>query len=166
MNKKSIILAVSKNGVIGNNGTLCWKIKKDMQYFKKVTSGHTVIMGRKTFESFGGRPLPNRVNIIVTRNRNFVAPSECYVAYTIEQALTFVPVIETEVFFIGGAEIYKEAMEIADCLYITHVHAEVQGDTFFRENINPEKWNIVESEWIQADEENQYKSQMVKYERV
>lgn len=123
----SIIVAMGKNRVIGKNGKLPWHIPEDLKHFKKVTFGHAVIMGRKTFESIG-RPLPGRRNIIVTRNASF-RPAGVTVAHSVDEALSVAGA--ENAFIIGGAELYQQSLDRADRLYLTLVEGEFDGDTFF-----------------------------------
>ena len=144
----SIIAAVAANGVIGSDGDMPWKLSTDLKRFKALTTGKPVIMGRKTFASIG-RPLPNRVNIVVTRDKAF-APQGVVVVPTLEAALSAAGVsadggAETEAMVIGGGEIYRAFLDRADRLYITHVEAEPAGDTHFPE-IDPSVWEVVSSE--------------------
>ena len=130
--KISIIAAISKNRVIGRDKDLIWRIPEDLKHFKQLTSGHAIIMGRKTFESIG-RALPNRVNIVITRDKNFSAAG-CLIGHSLESGLDKAKAIEkTEIFIIGGGQIFQEAIKIADKLYLTVVDAETQGDAWFPE---------------------------------
>tara|TARA_A100001037_G_C15127377_1_gene626924 strand:+ start:1115 stop:1618 length:504 start_codon:yes stop_codon:yes gene_type:complete len=143
----SLIVAVSENGVIGKNNDLIWHLPKDMKYFKEKTLGHHIIMGRKNFESIPHkfRPLRNRVNIIVTRNKDYTA-KDCIIATSIESAIDYSKSNkEDEVFIIGGGEIYKQSIQknLVDKIYLTRVHADFDGDTFF-ETPSP-NW-MIESE--------------------
>lgn len=126
----SIIVAVARNGVIGRQGGLPWRLRDDMKYFADTTMGHTVVMGRKTYESIPEkfRPLPGRKNIVVTRDRQWIA-DDVKVAESLEDALELAG--EGEVFVIGGGEIYAQAMGFADRLYVTEIDAEVEGDVVF-----------------------------------
>lgn len=124
----SVIVAVARDGVIGNDNGLIWHISEDLRRFKALTTGHPVVMGRKTFESIG-RPLPNRTNVVVTRRTDY-RPEGCLVAGSLEDAVgRFDP--SEEVFIIGGAQIYAQAMPLADRLYLTEVEADYCGDTRF-----------------------------------
>ncbi len=123
----SLIAILGTNGAIGNNGELLWRIPQDMARFKKLTTGHPVIMGRKTFESIG-KPLPNRTNIILSRNSNYEADG-CKVCHSIEDALINTPA--KEIFVIGGGEIYKQTIHLADRIYLTLVQDKPDADTFF-----------------------------------
>jgi len=126
----SIIAAIGKNRELGKNNKLLWHIPEDFKKFKQLTSGHIVIMGRKTFESIG-KPLPNRINIIVTRNRSWT-PLGCTVCYSLEEAINLAKKKINEIFIIGGAEIYKQGIQYADKLYLTLVNQEYpDADAFF-----------------------------------
>ena len=150
----SLIAAIGKNNELGKNNTLVWSMPTDLKYFRKTTSGHPVIMGRKTFESIG-RPMPNRRNIVITRDQNYKKDG-IEVAHSLEEALNLVPHKKEEIFIIGGAEIYKQAMPIADKLYITHIDAEDKdADAFFPEII-PIVWNEISREERKKDEKNSF----------
>lgn len=131
----SQIVAMSENRVIGKNGALPWRIPADLKFFKEKTTGHAIVMGRRTFESIG-RALPNRLNIVVTRSVDFSAPG-IVVAPSIEAALKIAVERSTEwgdeVFVIGGGEIYKQSLACADRIYLTKVRATIEGDTYFPE---------------------------------
>lgn len=137
----SIIVALAKNRVIGNDNNLIWHIPKDLKRFKEKTSGHHVIMGRKTYESIG-KILPNRTFIIITRNKNYTV-SGAYVVHSIEQALEIAKKNqEKEAFIIGGAEIYTQALPLTNKLYLTQIHHTFEGDTYFPE-INFNDWELL-----------------------
>jgi dihydrofolate reductase len=133
INKKStimnitIIAAVSSNGVIGINNTLPWSLPKDLKRFKSLTTGHTIVMGRKTFESIG-KPLPNRRNIVITRDTNW-----CHEGVEVLNNILEITQLTEDVFIIGGSEIYKQSMGIADKLEITLIDKDFEGDTYFPE---------------------------------
>lgn len=134
--KISIIVAISKNGVIGKKGSgLLWHIPEDMSHFKELTTGHAVIMGRKTYETIG-KPLPNRTNIIITRDPDYKAEG-CLVVHSLGGALETARTLrqaqgdKNEVFIMGGGEIYEQAIGLADKLYLTLVHQNFEGDVFF-----------------------------------
>jgi len=127
----SLIAAIGKNREIGKDNQLLWHISDDLKRFKALTTGHPVIMGRKTFESIG-RPLPNRTNIVVTRNADWVH-QEVLVAHTMEEALSLAAEHGSEAFVIGGEEIYKQAIPFADKLYLTLIEDEKEADAFFPE---------------------------------
>ena len=137
----NIIVAISDNYAIGRGGDMPWHIGEDLKYFKRITSGHTVIMGRRTWESIGCRPLPNRRNIVVSRT--MAAAEGAQVAASLQAALEMAAP-DVEVFVMGGGQLYKEAMPLADRLYVTLVHTRVpDADTFFP-FINPLKWELSE----------------------
>lgn len=160
----SLIAAVAKNGVIGKSGTLPWDLPDDLQYFRNVTAGHAVIMGRKTHEAIG-RPLPKRLNIIITRHKDYSAPG-CVVVGSLAEALAKVPPEESETFIIGGAEIFKEALpELADRLYLTEIHADVDGDTYFPE-FDRSKWREISRKEGIVDEKNTLPHTFLTYERA
>lgn len=132
MNKPriSVIAAVAENRAIGKNNKLLWHISEDLKRFKEITSGHPVIMGQKTFESLG-KPLPGRTNIVLTYDKSYQAPG-CIVAYSLEEAIKIASKKEKrEIFFIGGGQIYAQAIKLADKLYLTLVEGEYDADTFF-----------------------------------
>lgn len=161
---KSIIAAVADNGVIGDNNRLIWHLPADFRYFKNTTKDHYVIMGRKTFESMGGKPLKERTNIIVTRNMDY-KPSGGFVMHSLDQALRRCKEDgQQEVFILGGAEIYRQSMTFADKLYITEVHGEFEGDTHFPP-IDPLIWIETHREDHEADEKNAYAYSFVILER-
>lgn len=132
----SLIVAYAKNRVIGINNTLPWHLPEDLKRFKALTTGHHIIMGRKTYESLG-RLLPNRVTVIVTRNKSYQVPG-ALVANSLQDAIKLCK-NDDEVFIIGGAELYKEGLKIAQQLYITEVDLQVQGDAFFPA-FEPKDW--------------------------
>jgi dihydrofolate reductase len=151
--KISLIAAVSSNGVIGRNNDLPWRLRDDMRFFMHKTVGHYVITGRKNFEAMG-RPLPRRPNIVISRDPRFVA--ECPVEHSLERALDRARQAgETEAFVIGGAQIYAEALPIADVFYRTRVLADVEGDVFFPAFDESEWESRVESTHA-ADERNEH----------
>ena len=137
-----MIVAVAQNGVIGNENKLIWHISEDLKRFKAITTGHPVIMGRKTFESLG-RPLPNRRNIVVTRNPHYFAEG-IETAGSLEQAIGGCA-DDKEVFIIGGAEIYRQAMPFAGRFYLTEVGRDYEGDTRYPD-WNRDEWELVSEE--------------------
>lgn len=152
--KISILVAVSKNGVIGKDGKLPWHISEDLKRFKALTTGHPIIMGRKTWESIGSKPLPNRTNIIITRDKKFKAMGG-EVAHSVEEAIELAKKMEKEeIFFIGGGEIYKLVLPLTDRIYLTLVEEEVNGDTFFP---NYSDFKKIISEEKKSDGELSYK---------
>ena len=145
----SIVVAISENHVIGKDNKLLWYLPNDLKHFKDITTGHTVIMGRKTFESVG-KPLPKRRNIIITRQP--ITIEGCEVVNSIEAALQLCK-SEAEVFIVGGAEIYKQSLNLTDRIYLTIVHKDFDGDSFFPE-INKTEWKEVSREDFESDEKN------------
>lgn len=158
----SIIAAMAENRVIGVNNTLPWRLPADLRHFRRLTTGHHVIMGRRNYESIG-RPLPDRTNIVVTRNPAYRAPG-CVVRHSLEEALRDTG-DDPEVFVIGGAEIYRQALARADRLYLTLVHANVPGDTFFPE-FDAREWRETGRTRHEADDKNPYACSFVTYERI
>lgn len=160
----SLIVAMSSNGVIGRDGDLPWHLPADLRHFKKTTMGHHLIIGRATWDELG-RPLPGRTMVVVTRNRGFSAEG-VLVVHSVEEALTRVR-DDDEPFIGGGAEIYRQALEagIPDRLYITRVHADVEGDTFFPP-IDLDQWYLADRVDHQADEKNEYPYTFERYDRA
>ena len=145
----SIIVAIAQNGTIGDKNSLLWHIKEDMRFFRTTTSGHAVIMGRKTFESLGSKPLPKRKNIVITRaDRDFEG---AFTAHSLKEAIAMAEGDE-EIFIIGGAQIYAEALSVADRMYITRVERDYEGDTSFPD-IDYSKWRLVSEERHERGEE-------------
>lgn len=160
-----LIAAVAKNGVIGKENDLVWKIPTDFKRFKALTSDNYILMGRKTFESLG-KPLPNRTHLVITRNSDYQVPEGHHVFKSVEDAFIYCNKLGIEkLYVIGGGEIYKQTMPLADELVITEVDAEPEGDTYFPE-IDPNNWKIVSKESHPADEKNQYPFSFVDYERI
>jgi dihydrofolate reductase len=160
----TIIAAIAKNNALGKNNDLIWHLPADLKRFKKITTGHYIIMGRNTFESIG-KPLPNRTTIIITRNKNYFKEG-CLIAHSLEQALEMAK-DEEKVFVIGGAQIYKYAMEhnLVDTLDITLVHHEFEADVYFPE-IDSEIWEQVEIESFTAHEKNKLDYSFVRYKKM
>ncbi len=166
--KLSLIVAVAENGVIGKNNGLPWKISSDLKYFKETTMGKPIIMGRKTFQSIG-RPLPGRVNIVITRDTTF-APEGVITAHTLEMALDVglnmaLAKGVDEVMVIGGAEIYKLCLPEADRLYLTRVHGDVSGDTLFP-SLNGEDWLEAAHKRYKAGENDSHDYSLVVLDRI
>ena len=157
----TIIAAIANNNALGINNKLIWHLPEDLKRFKRVTNGHHVIMGRKTFESLG-KPLPNRTTIIITRNKNYKA-NNCIVVNSLDEALKNAKQ-DKNPFILGGAEIYKLAMPIADKLDLTIVHYEFEADAFFPE-IDTSIWKETSREKFKADEMNKYDYSFVTYEK-
>ena len=157
----TIIAAIGEKNALGKNNQLIWHLPADLKRFKKVTTGHHVIMGRKTFESLG-KPLPNRTTIIVTRDKNYTAEG-CLVVNSLSDAVKTVSSDENP-FILGGAEIYKQSLEIADILDLTFVHHTFDADVFFPE-IDKRIWKETFREDFKKDEKNIYDFSFVKLER-
>ena len=156
----AISVAMTPNGLIGKDNQIPWHLPADLQRFKKLTMGHPIIMGRKTFESLPGI-LPGRQHIVLTRNNNFAA-KDCVVANNWGHVARLVP---NKAFVIGGADIYKIALPIAKHLYVTFVHADLTGDTYFPE-WNKDAWNEVQREFREKDEKNKFDVENIQYKRI
>lgn len=160
-----LIAAVAKNGVIGKENDLVWRIPTDFKRFKALTSGNYILMGRKTFESLG-KPLPNRTHLVITRNPEFEVPEGHHVFESVEEAFIYCSKIGVEkLYVIGGGEIYKQTIGIADELVITEVEASPEGDTYFPE-IDLNNWKEISRESHPADEKNQFPFSFVDYVRI
>ena len=144
----SIIVAIAENLAIGKDNQLLWYIPADLKRFKAITTGHTIVMGRRTFESLPKGPLPNRRNLVITRSG--VAIPGCVMADSIEDAMLKMDALN-ENFVIGGGEVYEQFMPLADKLYLTLIHKEFDADTFYPD-IDFDEWVEVEREDIQAEE--------------
>lgn len=158
----TLVVAHATNRAIGKDNQLLWHLPNDLKFFKKITTGHTVIMGRKTFESIG-RPLPNRRNIVITRNKHVQAEGVEVVA-SIKEAIQKC-VNEVEIFFIGGGEIYRQILPIANRIYLTLVHTSMDADTFFPE-LDPSEWQIQELDRHPLDEKHPYSFDFLKLDRI
>lgn len=168
MNKMtvSMIAAVSKNGIIGRDGDMPWRLSTDLKRFKKITIGCPIIIGRKTFQSFGG-PLPGRQNVVISRSpfqANGITNT-----HSLEDAVKIATDTankdgKDEVFIAGGGQIYELGLTLADRLYITHINAEIDGDTKFPE-IDSETWHITHEEDVPAGEKDNYATRYVIYDR-
>jgi dihydrofolate reductase len=157
----SLIVAMAENRAIGKDNALPWRLPADLRRFRRLTTGHPVIMGRRSYESIG-RPLPERTNIVVTRHPEYQADG-CLIAHTLEQALSLAQGAR-EIFVIGGAEIYAQTLERADKIYLTLVHAEVPGDTFFP-TFDMSAWRETEREAHTVDDKHTYRYSFVTLER-
>ena len=163
----SAIAALSGNRVIGKNNDLPWRLPDDMKFFMETTKGHHVIMGRKNYDSLHDKfkPLPNRTNIVITRQKDFKAPG-CIVLHAVQPALEIAKKnSEPECFIIGGAEIYKLAMPHTTRLYMTEINAHIEGDTFFPE-INKDEWKELSRKHHPADARHAFPFDIVIYDRV
>jgi len=159
----SLIAAVADNNIIGNNNALLWHLPNDLRFFKKKTSGHHIVMGRNTYESIGGgRLLPNRTSVVITRDTLFKRDG-AIVVHTIEDAIATCPEGE-EIFIIGGAQIYEQTIGMADTLYITKIEHNFIGDTYFP-NIDQTQWNLVSSLPKEIDEKHKYKYSFLTYKK-
>lgn len=165
---KALMVAMAQNRVIGRNNKLPWYLPEDLKYFKRVTLGKPIIMGRKTFESIG-KPLPGRANLVVTRSRVWDHPgvrvfNDLESAYRGAEAQAEIDGVD-EVMVIGGGEVFTEALPDADRLYLTQVHAEVAGDAYFPE-VDWNQWQEVEREDFSASGNTPYDYSFVTYDRV
>lgn len=158
----SIIAAMACNRVIGINNALPWRLPADLAHFKALTLGHHIIMGRKTYESLG-KPLPGRTSVIITRDRSFSVPG-CMVAHSLEAAMAACEG-DAEAFFIGGADLYRQALELADRIYLTEVKTEVAGDAWFPE-FDHTRWMESSRKHCIADEKNGFDYDFVTYDRA
>jgi len=147
----SIIAAMDEHGVIGINNSLPWKLPSDMQWFRQNTLNKPIVMGRKTFESFGAKPLPKRQNIIVTHNSDYQAEN-CNVVTSIESAITVADNVE-ELMIIGGASFYEQTINMVDRMYLTTVHTSVKGDAWFPK-FDLANWSVSFDERREPDEKN------------
>lgn len=158
----TLAVAKSENDVIGADNKLLWHLSDDLRRFKRITSGHPIIMGRKTYESVG-KPLPNRTNIVITRNQDWNSEG-IKVVNSLEKALELAKEFDSEIFIIGGGKVYEQSMEIADAIELTEVHHTFDGDTFFPE-IDLSVWKEVSRENFKKDERNEYDYSFVRYEK-
>lgn len=163
--KLSILVAVSENGVIGRGGRLPWQLPDELQYLKRTTMGHTLLMGRKTYESIG-KPLPGRTSIIVSRNRSYQPHPEVIVVPELDSGIDAAADRgETELFVLGGESIYAEALPRADRLYLTRVHTELEGDAHFPP-FGPADWKQVHEESHPQDSRHAHAFTHQTFERV
>ncbi len=160
--KISLIAAMADNRVIGIENRLPWKLPSDMKWFRQHTLSKPVVMGRKTFESFGGRALPERHNIVITRDPDYRVESAS-VVHSVEEALTTAGDV-AEVMIIGGASFYAQMLTQADRLYLTYVHGRIEGDAWFPP-VELSQWREVERHEQSADEKNAYAHSFVIYDR-
>lgn len=163
--KISIIAAVSDNNVIGKDNKLLWRLSNDLKRFKKLTTSKVVIMGQNTYESLPIKPLPNRVNIVIT-NDSDIYYDNCDTVNGIDHAINRAKywAKDDEIFIIGGGSVYKQFFNISNKLYITKVHHKFDGDTFFPE-INSQYWNLISEEKFKKDDKNEYDYSYLIYER-
>jgi len=160
----TLIVAASDNNVIGKNNELLWHLPKDFKRFKKLTTGHPIIMGRKTFDSLPGI-LPQRPHIIISRKRDLVMEEEeCTVLNSLENAIKLAYAKDENPYIIGGGEIYKKAIKIADKIELTRVHTHINGDAFFPE-IDPQIWTLVTEDFHSKNEKHPYDFTFLTYTR-
>ena len=156
----SLIWAMDKNRVIGKDNRLPWHLPADLQFFKRVTMGSPIAMGRKTFESIG-KPLPGRENIVITRNPSF-KPEGCRTVSSVQELIRAYQDLDTELFIIGGADIFKQVLPYADRLYVTLIHESFEGDTFFPD-FEIDEWQLESREKGIKDEKNVYDFEFLSY---
>lgn len=164
MSSITLIAAAADNNAIGKNNELLWHLPDDFKRFKALTTGHTIIMGRKTFESFP-RPLPKRTHIIITRDKTYTVPyPDCMIVYSLEEALQ--KVTEEELaFVIGGGEIYSQSLPYADTIELTRVHTNFSADTYFPE-IAEKEWKLVKEEYHPKDDKHAVDFTYLTYVRI
>jgi len=160
--RRSLVVAVARNGVIGRDNRLPWRLPDDLAYFKRVTMGHPVVMGRRTWQSIG-KPLPGRTNIVVTHDRAFEAPG-CVVAHSLEEAWRAAGEAD-EVCVIGGTSLFAETLPLADVIHLTEVEADVEGDTYFPD-FDRSAWRETEVARHAADARHAYPFRIVRLERA
>ncbi|MBK6699346.1 MAG: dihydrofolate reductase [Saprospiraceae bacterium] len=159
----SAIVAMNAEGIIGLNNQIPWHLSSDLKFFKKTTTGHHILMGRKCYESIG-MPLPNRTNIVITRDPYFIV-SNCLIAHSIEEGISIAKSNqETELFIIGGGEIYNQSMYLCDQLYVTLVDYNGRGDVYFPK-IDLNEWKLVHEENHLASDKNPYQHKFQWYKR-
>jgi dihydrofolate reductase len=158
-----LIAAIAENNAIGKNNKMLWHLPDDFKRFKRTTMGHTLIMGRKTFESLGSKPLPGRPHIVITRNNDYHVPDGVRIANSLEQAISMSRNLE-KVYIIGGGEIYRQALPLAGELDITRVHTTLEGDVFFPP-IDHRLWKEVSREYHPADDKHVWAFTFLKYKR-
>ncbi|MFM7710974.1 MAG: dihydrofolate reductase [Ferruginibacter sp.] len=160
----ALVVAAARNGAIGKENKLLWHLPNDLRFFKNLTWGSVVIMGRKTFESVN-KPLPGRLNIVVTRNQSWTHEG-VVVCNSLDEAVQAARQADYKtVFVIGGADIYRQSMSIADVIYLTSVHADLEGDVFFP-NPDPMQWELVQTDHQLADEKNKWAHCFERWERI
>ncbi|WP_017812427.1 dihydrofolate reductase [Paenibacillus shenyangensis] len=158
----TLIWAQGREGIIGKDNDMPWKLPKDMAYFKQQTQHKTIVMGRKTWNSFGSKPLPNRKNIVLTRDVSFET-SEAQVLHSVEEAIQLASA-EEELMIIGGSQIYKEFLNYADRLLVTRIEQDFEGDTYFPE-VDWSEWTLVNTVSGIRDEKNDYDYRFEEYKR-
>lgn len=158
----TLIAAAAENNALGKDNDLVWHLPDDFKRFKKLTTGHHIIMGRKTFESFP-KLLPDRTHIVITRQKDY-QPEGAKIVHTLDEALEIAS-IDTQPFVIGGGEIYKQAIDRANKIELTRVHGTFEADTFFPE-IDPARWELLASEFHPEDERHEYAFTYLTYDRA
>lgn len=162
MKQISIVVAASDNQVIGIENKLPWHLPADLKFFKNLTIGHAIIMGRKTFESIG-KALPNRRNLVITRDRYFAAEG-CELFHSLEEAID--ACVEGETFIIGGDSIYKQALSLCNKIYLTRVHTHIENGQAFFPELNATVWSLISSEFVPKDDRNLFDMHFEVYERA
>lgn len=158
------IVAAAQNDVIGRQNALPWRLPSDFRYFRNRTWGMPIIMGRKSFEALK-EPLPGRMNIVVT-GRSGWNPKGAVITHSVEEAVERAAEADTrEIFIIGGGEIFRQTMDLVSRIYLTRVHAQVQGDTYYPK-VDPLQWQLIQAESFQADEKNEYGYTFEIWERI
>lgn len=161
----ALIVAVAENGVIGKDNQLIWRLSDDLKNFKRLTTGHIILMGRKTYDSIG-KPLPNRVNIIISSNKSLEIPG-CEVTHSMDEAFALAARLQAtgqKLFVIGGGQLYEQTLPLATTIYYTKVAARPAGDTFFPE-LPHDVWEIHERTFFEANEKNEYDFEIITYAR-
>ena len=158
----TIVVAMGLNNEIGANNQLLWHLPKDLKHFKEITTGHPIIMGRKTYESIG-KPLPNRTNIVVSTKKDWFEEGILIVG-SLKEAIKFAKKMDEEIYIIGGGNIYEQTIDLAEKLEVTQVNAELKADIFFPK-INPKIWNKTNEVSHEKDEKNEYDFSFQTYER-
>ncbi|MEA2166243.1 MAG: dihydrofolate reductase [Thermoanaerobaculia bacterium] len=161
----SFLAAVAANRVIGRDNKLPWHLSNDLKRLKALSMGHHIIMGRKTFDEIGRKPLPGRPHVIVSRGAIEAQPNVVAVT-SVEEALAAIPSSEEEVFILGGGEIFRQLLHRANRMYITQVHADVDGDTYFPDFDDVNEWQLTDREDFESDEKNDYPYSFLTYDRV
>ncbi|WP_062356595.1 dihydrofolate reductase [Bacillus kwashiorkori] len=159
----SYIFAMDENRVIGHNGTLPWRLSEDLRYFKKITMGHPIVMGRKTFQSIG-RPLPGRENIILTRDKHFFHEG-ITIFHSVEDLFTYIKNMNQEIFVIGGAELFNLFMPEVTKLYVTLIHHSFPGDVYFPE-FSLSDWREIARQKGKKDDKNPFDYEFIIYEKI
>jgi dihydrofolate reductase len=163
--KLSIIAALASNNVIGRNNGLPWHLGTDLKRFKELTMGHHLIMGRRTFESVG-KPLPGRINVVITHDPNFAAEGVT-VVHSLEEAMRIAAgARDQEPFIAGGAVVFEQALHRADRMYLTRIHADIDGDTYFPDFDDVSEWHLTDAEHFDAGEKDDYPFSFLTYDRA